>query len=77
MHPFIGCPDKGCGMNILTTNNMKMTPKAAVKSKKEKTQVVGFRIPVTDWHKFEVRCLENGVPMSKVLQIAVRKYLNN
>jgi hypothetical protein len=43
---------------------------------KEKTQVLSCRIPMSKYEKFEKTCLENRIPMSKVMREAVNKYLN-
>ena len=51
-------------MNMKQTNN------------KEKTQVLSCRIPMSKYEKFEKTCLENRIPMSKVMREAVNKYLN-
>lgn len=46
-------------------------------TKKEKTQVIGCRVTMTDWDRFEKKCIERGVPMSQVLQTAVKQYIRN
>jgi hypothetical protein len=43
---------------------------------KEKTQVLSCRISMSNYEKFEKTCLENRIPMSKVMREAVNKYLN-
>ena len=42
-----------------------------------KTQVIGVRVPVTDWHTFEIKCLENQLTMSDVLRQAINNFLND
>jgi hypothetical protein len=40
-----------------------------------KTQVVGFRLLINEWLLFEKICIENKVPMSSILQEAVKQFL--
>jgi hypothetical protein len=44
---------------------------------KKSTQVIGCRVTLPDWNRFEQRCFEKGVTMSQVLQDAVKKYIQN
>ena len=43
---------------------------------KEKTQVLSCRISMSNYDKFEKTCLENRIPMSKIIRNAVNEYLN-
>jgi hypothetical protein len=45
--------------------------------KDKKTQVIGCRVSIPDWDRFEQRCFETGVTMSQVLQDAVSNYIRN
>ena len=42
---------------------------------KKKTQVIGARIPYDKYNLLEVKCLEQRLPMSKIIQTAVTNYL--
>jgi hypothetical protein len=42
--------------------------------KKGTSQVIGCRIDLELWNDFEIKCIENQIPMSKVLQDAVIDY---
>ena len=44
--------------------------------KKKESQVIGCRVPVKQWHEFEIKCIEKQIKMSKVLQNAVKEFLN-
>lgn len=44
---------------------------------KQKTQVLGVRVTVSEWDRFERKCIETGVPMSQVLRVAVKNYISN
>lgn len=43
---------------------------------KEKTQVIGCRVTVSDWNSFERVCIESGVSMSDVLRDAITNYIS-
>ena len=62
------------GMNGKNQNmDMKETKN---KEKTEKTQVLSCRISKSNYEKFEKTCLENRIPMSKIMRDAVNKYLD-
>jgi hypothetical protein len=44
--------------------------------KTAKNHVISCRITKDHWNRFEIKCIENRVPMSKILQQAVVQYLN-
>jgi len=46
-------------------------PKVRVKV----SQVIGCRVTSGQWHQFEKKCIEKQVPMSKILQNAVTKFI--
>ena len=48
-------------------NNMNQTQK--------KTQVIGARIPYDKYNQLEIKCLENRVPMSAIIQKAITQYM--
>lgn len=47
------------------------------KVKVKQSQVIGCRVPIKHWHEFEKKCLEKQIPMSKVLQLAVTKFISS
>ena len=49
--------------------------KTTYMTKQKKTQVIGARIPYDKYNLLEVKCLEQRIPMSKVIQSAVAHYL--
>ena len=55
------------------------TIKSVMKAKqiKQPTQVLSCRVTRQQLAAFEIKCIENGIPMSKVLQQAVTSYLKN
>lgn len=57
-------------MEIINQSNMQET-----KVQKEKTQVIGCRVTIQEWDRFEKVCLENRVTMSEILKQAVRQYI--
>ncbi len=42
----------------------------------QSTQVLSCRVSKQQLNAFEIKCLENRIPMSRVLQQAVAGYLN-
>jgi hypothetical protein len=46
------------------------------KDKPTQTQVITCRIPKHQWERFEIKCLEQQVTMSSIIQNAVRQYMN-
>lgn len=47
------------------------------KKKKEKSQVIGCRLPYSLYQRYEIRCIEEQIEMSKVLRQAVEKFLQS
>jgi hypothetical protein len=47
------------------------------KQVKQNTQVLSCRVSKQQLNAFEIKCLENRIPMSRVLQQAVAGYLKN
>lgn len=45
------------------------------KSKVKTSQVIGCRVSTDQWNDFEKKCIEKQVPMSKILQSAVIKFI--
>lgn len=45
------------------------------KVKAKTSQVIGCRVSTGQWHQFEKKCIEKQVPMSKILQSAVVKFI--
>jgi hypothetical protein len=45
------------------------------KVKVKVSQVIGCRVTSGQWHQFEKKCIEKQVPMSKILQNAVTKFI--
>ena len=41
----------------------------------KKTQVIGARIPYDKYNQLEIKCLENRVPMSAIIQKAITQYM--
>lgn len=41
----------------------------------KKTQVIGARIPYDKYNQLEIKCLENRVPISAIIQKAVLQYM--
>ena len=42
---------------------------------KKKTQVIGARIPYDKYNLLELLCIEKRIPMSSIIQQAVKHYL--
>jgi hypothetical protein len=47
------------------------------RKQKDPSQVITCRISKQQWHRFEIKCLEKRVPMSKIIRQAVEGYLKN
>jgi len=45
------------------------------KVKVKTSQVIGCRVSTGQWNEFEKKCIEKQVPMSKILQSAVIKFI--
>lgn len=45
--------------------------------KKNKTQVIGCRLPFQVYENYEMRCIEQQIEMSQILRIAVDKFIAN
>lgn len=41
----------------------------------KKTQVIGARIPYDKYNQLEIKCLENNVPISAIIQKAITQYM--
>lgn len=46
------------------------------KVKVKTSQVIGCRVSTGQWNEFEKKCIEKQVPMSKILQSAVIKFIS-
>jgi hypothetical protein len=54
---------------------IKEKQKPINQSAKPKTQVVGVRLPVSDWHRLEIKCIENNKTMSEIIRGGINTYL--
>lgn len=45
------------------------------KEKQKTSQVIGCRVSLKKWNELERKCIEKQIPMSKVLQKAVNKFI--
>jgi len=44
---------------------------------KQKSQVIGVRLPINLWNEFEIKCIEDNLSMSDVLRSAVKMYMES
>lgn len=57
------------------TNQLQHKNKTMNKKKKEKSQVIGFRLPYSVYESYERRCIELQIEMSEILRQAVQKFM--
>jgi len=40
------------------------------------THIIGCRVPIETWNRFEIKCLEDDKTMSSILRDAINSYLH-
>ena len=62
-------------LNKLINIMEKAESKTAIK--KKVSQVIGARINYEAYNKLQVKCIMEGMPISRILQTAITQYLTN